>query len=75
MRRSGATLYLKVQTVTARGFYTPFDAGGISGVPSSFVDYLSYPDRERTEFKSGGVRTIQANSGETGGSMMVQRIL
>lgn len=61
----GGDQYLNVRTITARGFYTPFQ-DGISGVPSSFVDYLAYPNRERTEFKSGGVRTIQVNVGETG---------
>lgn len=61
----GGNKYLSVQTITARGFYTPFQ-DGISGIPSSFTDYLVYPDRERTEFKSAGARTIQVNSGETG---------
>lgn len=61
----GGAKYLGVQTITARGFYTPFQDGA-SDVPSTFVDYLVYPDRERTEFKSAGGRTIQANSGNTG---------
>ncbi|MEJ7615859.1 MAG: hypothetical protein WKF30_02535 [Pyrinomonadaceae bacterium] len=61
----GGDQYLNVRTVTARGFYTPFQDGA-SSVPSTFVDYLVYPNRERTEFKSGGVRTIQVHTGETG---------
>ena len=32
----------------------------------SFIDVIVYPDSERTEFKSGGVKIIQTNSGESG---------
>lgn len=61
----GKDSYLGVRTVTARGLFTPFQ-DGTSGVPSSFVDYLVYPDKERTEFRSEGVRTVQSNSGDGG---------
>jgi outer membrane lipoprotein-sorting protein len=56
----GGDAYLKVQTVTARGFFTEYP-GGAPGVPVRFVDYISYPDRERTEFTGGGNRVIQTN--------------
>src|SRR5262245_5330501 len=56
----GANAYLKVQTVTARGFFTDYP-GGAPGVPVKFIDYISYPDRERTEFTGGGNHTIQTN--------------
>jgi outer membrane lipoprotein-sorting protein len=56
----GGDAYLKVQTVTARGFYTEYP-GGAPGVPVRFIDYISYPDRERTEFTGGGNRVIQTN--------------
>jgi outer membrane lipoprotein-sorting protein len=56
----GGDAYLKVQTVTARGFYTEYP-GGAPGVPVRFIDYISYPDRERTEFTGGGNRIIQTN--------------
>jgi hypothetical protein len=61
----GGPSYLNVQTVTGKGFYTPFN-DGVSQVPSRFLDYIVYPDRERTEFTSAGVRTIQTNTGDTG---------
>jgi len=61
----GGSAYLNVSTVIGRGFYTNFHEG-VSQVPSRFVDYISYPDRERTEFTSSGIRTIQTNSGEIG---------
>lgn len=56
----GGDTYLKVQTVTARGFFTEYP-GGAPGVPVKFIDYISYPDRERTEFMGGGNRIIQTN--------------
>ena len=61
----GGSAYLNVKTVVGRGFYTPFQ-DGLSQTPTRFLDYLVYPDRERTEFISSGIRTIQTNSGETG---------
>lgn len=61
----GGSAYLNVKTVIGRGFYTPF-ADGISLVPSRFLDYISYPDKERTEFTTNGIRSIQTNTGESG---------
>ncbi len=61
----GGANYLNVQTVTGKGFYTGF-ADGVSQLPQKFVDYIVYPDRERTEFTSLGIKTIQTNTGNTG---------
>jgi hypothetical protein len=61
----GGSNYLNVRTVVGRGFFTPYQAG-ISQVPVRFLDYIAYPNRERTEFTSSGVRTIQTNSGDVG---------
>ena len=61
----GGSNYLNVKTVLGRGFYTAF-LDGMSQLPSRFVDYIAFPDRERTEFFSSGIRTIQTNAGETG---------
>ena len=61
----GGDAYLNVKTVVGRGFFTSFQ-DGLSGLPARFVDYISYPDRERTEFVSSGIRVIQTNSGDTG---------
>jgi hypothetical protein len=61
----GGSAYLNVKTVVGRGFYSAFQEGQ-SQAPARFIDYLVYPDRERTEFTSNGIRTIQTNSGETG---------
>jgi hypothetical protein len=61
----GGNSYLNVQTVVGRGFYTTFNEG-ISQIPARFLDYIAYPDRERTEFTGDGVRVIQTNTGGTG---------
>lgn len=61
----GGARYLNVHTVIGRGFFTPFH-DGVSQVPMKFVDYIVYPDKERTEFIANGVRTIQVNFGDQG---------
>ena len=61
----GGSNYLNVKTVVGRGFYTTFH-DGVSQLPSRFLDYIAYPDKERTEFTGGGIKTIQTNVGNTG---------
>lgn len=61
----GGQKYLTVQTVIGKGFYTVY-RDGISQLPARFLDYIEYPNRERTEFTGAGIRTIQTNDGETG---------
>ena len=61
----GGPKYLGVQTVIGKGFFTAFK-DGMSQLPARFLDYIEYPDRERTEFVGGGIRTIQTNTGDTG---------
>lgn len=61
----GGNAYLNVSTMTGRGLYTPF-RDKVSGVPSMFVDYIAYPDKERTEFKAASGRTVQTNTGNKG---------
>src|SRR3989442_321658 len=61
----GGTAYLNIKTVVGRGFYTAFQ-DGMSQFPARFLDYLVYPDRERTEFTSNGIRVIQTNASGIG---------
>ena len=42
--------------------------------PSRFLDYIVYPDRERTEFSGAGIKSIQTNVGETGCTMAWSKI-
>lgn len=61
----GGNTFLNVKTVVGRGFFTTFN-DGISQIPARFLDYISYPDSERTEFTGNGIRVIQTNTGDTG---------
>lgn len=61
----GGSNYLNVTTVVGKGFFTTY-RDGVSQIPEKFVDYLAYPDRERTEFVGMGIKRIQTNTGETG---------
>jgi hypothetical protein len=61
----GGDRYLAVKTVTGRGFFFDYK-DGVSGMPMRFVDYISFPDHERTEFTSGGARTVQTNFADQG---------
>lgn len=61
----GGSTYLNVKTVVGRGFFSSFHEG-ISQIPARFLDYISYPDKERTEFIGAGIRVVQTNSGSTG---------
>jgi hypothetical protein len=60
LKTVGGDRYLQVKTVIGRGLFTNF-ADGVSQIPAKFVDYVAYPDRERTEFSGGGARTVQTN--------------
>jgi len=61
----GGASYMNVKTAVGRGYFTPFK-NGVSGNPLAFTDYIAYPDRERTEFRSSVGRVIQTNTGTTG---------
>ncbi|MEW6125434.1 MAG: hypothetical protein AB1757_00100 [Acidobacteriota bacterium] len=61
----GGAAYLKIRTLIGRGQYTAFEKG-VSGIPTEFVDYIVYPDRERTEFGKGDSKYIQTNFGDEG---------
>lgn len=65
VEKLGGSRYLQVKTIVSSGYYTLF-RGGTADVPSSFIDVMSFPAKERTEFKQGGNKTIQTNSGESG---------
>jgi hypothetical protein len=61
----GGSNYLNARSVIGHGLFTQFK-DGVSGLPSTFVDYLVYPDKERTEFKGNGQRVVQTNVGKSG---------
>jgi hypothetical protein len=61
----GGDRYLSVHTVIGRGFFYDYK-DGVSQMPLRFVDYIAYPDKERTEFSGGGQRLIQTNDRDRG---------
>ena len=61
----GGEAYLRVHSVVGRGFYTTYQDGA-SLLPTRFLDYIVFPDKERTEFTTQGVRVINTNTGATG---------
>jgi outer membrane lipoprotein-sorting protein len=65
VQQLGGDKYLQVRSQVGRGKFSVIRDGGVVSF-QSFVDAIVFPDRERTEFKSGGARTVQVNTGETG---------
>jgi hypothetical protein len=61
INKRGGEAYLSIRTIVSRGTFTPYEKG-VSAFPSSFVDYISYPAKERTEFGKGDHKFIQTNS-------------
>lgn len=65
VEKLGGAKYLQVKNIVSTGNYTLFRAG-TADLPSSFIDVISFPLKERTEFKKSGSKTVQTNSGESG---------
>lgn len=61
----GGAAYLGITTQIGRGTFTTLK-GGRNASFQTFVDVIVYPDRERTDFKTGGIKTIQTNYGDRG---------
>ena len=63
----GGERFLKFTNIMSSGIYTPFQKG-LSQIPIPFIDWVIYPDKERTEFGKGKKknRRIQVNVGKTG---------
>src|SRR5690348_1006458 len=61
----GGDRYLQVKSQVGRGKFSTIRDGGVASF-QSFTDVIVFPDKERTEFKSGASKTIQTNSGSTG---------
>lgn len=61
----GGDKYLQVKTQVGKGKFSIIREGAVISF-QSFVDVIVFPDKERTDFRGGGKRSIQANSGNTG---------
>lgn len=65
VEKLGGEKYLQVKSTIGRGRFSVIREGAIISF-QSFIDVIVHPDKERTEFKDGGVKTVQTNTGETG---------
>jgi outer membrane lipoprotein-sorting protein len=65
IEKLGGEKYLGVKTVYGKGQFTLMKEDGKS-LPSKFVDIMVFPNKERTEFKSLGEKTIQTNYDDKG---------
>jgi hypothetical protein len=61
----GGEKYLNVKSQIGRGKYSILRGGMVLSF-QTFVDVIVYPDKERTDFKASGVKTVQTNVGDTG---------
>jgi hypothetical protein len=61
----GGDNYLRVKSQIGRGKFSLMRDGMI-GSFQTFVDVIVFPDKERTEFKEFGKKTVQTNSGDSG---------
>src|SRR5687767_14809611 len=61
----GGDKYLKVKSQIGRGKFSLMRDGMI-GSFQTFVDVIVFPDKERTEFKEFGKKSVQTNTGDTG---------
>jgi hypothetical protein len=65
VEKLGGQNYLQAKSIAASGNFTLF-IGEQAQMPSSFVDVIVFPDKERTEFKQSGVKNVQINAGSNG---------
>jgi hypothetical protein len=61
----GGEKYLQAKSQIGRGKFSVLREGAMLSF-QTFVDVIVFPDKERTEFKNGGSKTVQTNTGETG---------
>lgn len=65
VERLGGEKYLQVKSTVGRGKFSVIREGAVVSF-QTFIDVIVHPDKERTEFKEGGVKIVQTNTGETG---------
>ncbi len=65
VRNLGGDRYLSVKTLYATGRFSIIRDGTVISY-QTFTDVIVYPDKERTDFKFGGVKNVQVNVGDSG---------
>ncbi len=61
----GGQKYLDVTSQVGRGRFSILREG-VNISFQSFINVIAFPDKERTEFKGGGVKTVQSNANGEG---------
>src|SRR5687768_14724249 len=61
----GGDRYLQVRSQIGRGKFSVIRENVVISF-QTFLDIIVFPDKERTDFRGGGSRTIQGNSGDAG---------
>lgn len=61
----GGERYLNVKSQIGKGKFSVIREGAVISF-QSFFDVFVFPDKERTEFRGGGSRVTQVNTGNTG---------
>lgn len=61
----GGEKYLKVTSKIGKGKFSVVRDGAVVSF-QSFTDIIVFPDKERTDFRGSGSKTVQTNVGETG---------
>ena len=65
VQQLGGDRYRNVTTQVGYGKFSLMK-GGVNVLFQSFIDVIVFPDKERTEFKGMGVKSVQTNTGNTG---------
>ncbi len=65
VEKLGGEKYLNAKSQIGRGRFSVLQNNALVSF-QTFVDVIVFPDKERTEFKLGGSKTAQANSGKNG---------
>ena len=61
----GGHRYLQIKTQVGKGKFSVIKDSAVASF-QSFTDVIVFPDKEITEFKGQGSRTVQTNTGSTG---------
>jgi hypothetical protein len=61
----GGDRYVRATSQYGRGKFSVIKEGAVASF-QTFADVIVYPDRERTEFKGGGTKSVQTNVGNGG---------
>src|SRR5215210_3025377 len=65
VQKLGGDKYKNVYSQIGRGNFSILK-DGINVSVQTFVDVIVFPDKERSEFKAAGVKSVQTNTGATG---------